>query len=135
MTLLCLIRIVCFIIPEKPSRGGNNLINIYICLLLHECHHTFGFIFSDALETNDICKKIWNPIGYGYSENNLKRDNITWYYDTATQSCKQFQSLGCLGNENNFKTESICRAKCSSKHIMIVEPFKIHKRTNFLSSF
>lgn len=35
-----------------------------------------------------------------------------WYFDTATDSCKQFTYGGCDGNGNNFKTVIDCQEKC-----------------------
>lgn len=75
------------------------------------CHQSF--FFSVPLETNDICKKIWNPVGYGISPGMVQRANESFYYDAASKSCKPFRSLGCLGNANNFVSEHSCKVKCT----------------------
>ncbi|XP_050007234.1 WAP four-disulfide core domain protein 6A-like [Alexandromys fortis] len=35
-----------------------------------------------------------------------------WYYNKETGVCTQFIFGGCMGNRNNFKSESICKSIC-----------------------
>ncbi len=37
----------------------------------------------------------------------------SYYYDTATQSCKQFIYGGCGGNSNRFASQDECINTCS----------------------
>ncbi|KRZ12820.1 Papilin [Trichinella zimbabwensis] len=37
-----------------------------------------------------------------------------WFFDSASQSCQQFIYGGCGGNGNNFKSHSMCTAKCGA---------------------
>ncbi|KAL1235586.1 Papilin [Trichinella pseudospiralis] len=37
-----------------------------------------------------------------------------WFFDNASQSCQQFIYGGCGGNGNNFKSHSMCTAKCGA---------------------
>ncbi|XP_023612034.1 WAP four-disulfide core domain protein 6A-like [Myotis lucifugus] len=38
-----------------------------------------------------------------------------WWYDEETQACSKFIYGGCLGNNNNFQSESICKTICKKK--------------------
>ena len=77
------------------------------------------FSFPDPQETNNVCKKIWNPLGYGFAESRIQRENTTWYYDASTKTCMSFEALGCLGNANNFETKQICESTCASKEFYL----------------
>ena len=35
-----------------------------------------------------------------------------WFYNAETEICERFVYGGCLGNQNNFKTEMECYDKC-----------------------
>lgn len=35
-----------------------------------------------------------------------------YYFDADEQNCKKFNYGGCVGNENNFKSEEECKEKC-----------------------
>ncbi|XP_046402802.1 LOW QUALITY PROTEIN: papilin [Ischnura elegans] len=37
---------------------------------------------------------------------------LRWYYDSTTESCKQFLYGGCQGNPNRFRSEDECRSSC-----------------------
>ena len=39
----------------------------------------------------------------------------SWYYDSASKSCKKFIYGGCGGNGNRFETEEACKARCAPK--------------------
>src|SRR3712207_4010023 len=38
-----------------------------------------------------------------------------WWYDKKTERCYRFIYGGCLGNNNNFQSEAICRIICQGK--------------------
>ncbi|XP_045689332.1 eppin-like isoform X1 [Phyllostomus hastatus] len=38
-----------------------------------------------------------------------------WWYNMETQACSKFMYGGCQGNNNNFRSESACKAFCSEK--------------------
>ena len=40
---------------------------------------------------------------------------LRYFYNTTSQKCEQFYYGGCLANENNFYSLSVCEEKCSSK--------------------
>ncbi|XP_006881795.1 PREDICTED: eppin-like [Elephantulus edwardii] len=35
-----------------------------------------------------------------------------WWYNKTIAKCQAFIYGGCLGNNNNFQTESVCMASC-----------------------
>ncbi|CAJ1062945.1 collagen%2C type XXVIII, alpha 1b [Xyrichtys novacula] len=37
---------------------------------------------------------------------------VKWYYDATANSCAQFWFGGCLGNNNQFETEKLCKEIC-----------------------
>ncbi|VDN30184.1 unnamed protein product [Gongylonema pulchrum] len=41
---------------------------------------------------------------------------VRFYYDSARQSCQQFQYSGLGGNQNNFLTVRDCEARCPGTH-------------------
>ncbi|XP_035827544.1 papilin-like [Aplysia californica] len=43
---------------------------------------------------------------------NCRAAMTRYYYNPSSQSCQSFIYGGCQGNENNFRTESLCRAAC-----------------------
>lgn len=45
-----------------------------------------------------------------------------WWYDKETQACSKFIYGGCLGNNNNFQTESICKTICKKKKVSPMGP-------------
>ena len=55
----------------------------------------------------DVCAL---PAVQGSGTENQKR----WYYDGTSNQCELFDYGGFLGNENNFKTQDECEAKCKS---------------------
>lgn len=38
-----------------------------------------------------------------------------WWYDKETRTCSKFIYGGCLGNNNNFQSESICTTICKKQ--------------------
>uniref|UniRef100_A0A8C8YG58 Eppin n=1 Tax=Prolemur simus TaxID=1328070 RepID=A0A8C8YG58_PROSS len=38
-----------------------------------------------------------------------------WWYDNVTERCFEFIYGGCLGNNNNFQSESVCMVTCKRK--------------------
>ncbi|XP_023576550.1 WAP four-disulfide core domain protein 6A-like [Octodon degus] len=42
-----------------------------------------------------------------------------WWYDKETDLCSQFIYGGCLGNPNNFPSESVCKVICKKRYTMI----------------
>ncbi|XP_023598009.1 WAP four-disulfide core domain protein 6A-like [Trichechus manatus latirostris] len=38
-----------------------------------------------------------------------------WWYNRETKNCYKFIYGGCLGNSNNFQSESICMISCHKK--------------------
>ena len=77
------------------------------------------FAYPDPQDTINLCKKIWNPSGYGFDESRILRANTTWYFDAATKTCMSFKALGCLGNANNFESKEICESTCASKEFYL----------------
>ncbi|XP_014400010.1 PREDICTED: eppin-like [Myotis brandtii] len=45
-----------------------------------------------------------------------------WWYDEETQACSKFIYGGCLGNNNNFQSESICKTICKKKKVSPTGP-------------
>ena len=39
---------------------------------------------------------------------------IKWYYDDASESCKDFGYSGCGGNGNRFESKAECLKYCSA---------------------
>lgn len=37
---------------------------------------------------------------------------VTWYHNSTTDTCEQFQYSGCLGNQNNFFVKDDCEKTC-----------------------
>ncbi|XP_071454258.1 papilin isoform X2 [Hetaerina americana] len=37
---------------------------------------------------------------------------LRWYYDSTSETCKQFMYGGCQGNPNRFRSEDECRSRC-----------------------
>ena len=50
------------------------------------------------------------PADVGYCKAILPR----FYYDSVEKQCKTFSYGGCMGNANNFETESECQAACDA---------------------
>ena len=46
---------------------------------------------------------------------------LRYFYNTTSQKCEQFYYGGCLANENNFYSLSVCEEKCSSKFLLQVD--------------
>nr|UMA83695.1 conotoxin precursor conkunitzin [Conus judaeus] len=47
-------------------------------------------------------------------------ENTRYYYDSSTNTCKQFQCLGCGGNRNMFKNVEDCVQVCVRPVDMII---------------
>lgn len=45
-----------------------------------------------------------------------------WWYDKETQACSKFIYGGCLGNNKNFQSESICKTICKKKKVSPTGP-------------
>ncbi|KAH9489358.1 hypothetical protein Btru_043123 [Bulinus truncatus] len=37
----------------------------------------------------------------------------SFYYDTTSNTCKEFIYGGCIGNQNRFSTKQLCEQTCS----------------------
>lgn len=57
-------------------------------------------------QTGDICYRLWDPELYG--ETNILVEK-RWYFDEQTQRCMVFDYGGCLGNANNYLSQSDCQ--------------------------
>ena len=57
--------------------------------------------------SNTVCSRIWNPA-------KCQTDSKRFRFNAQTRTCDQFMFSGCLGNRNNFATESTCNQACST---------------------
>ncbi|KRY57082.1 Papilin, partial [Trichinella britovi] len=53
-----------------------------------------------------------NPCLHPKDPGTCNEHHQRWFFDNASQSCQQFTYGGCGGNGNNFKSHSMCMAKC-----------------------
>ncbi|XP_034662735.1 kappaPI-actitoxin-Avd3c-like [Drosophila subobscura] len=65
-------------------------------------------------ERDHICTE---DIDYGHCREN----QIRWYYDTTSKSCKAFYYSGCGGNYNRFLRKSGCMSYCMDPDYPLME--------------
>lgn len=99
----------CAHVPENPISEKKALIKGSY----QGYKYSFLFLFLAVPdETDEVCRKIWDPESSGYSKSRIPRGNQSVYYDAESNTCKNFSTLGCLGNANNFGSMKSCEDKC-----------------------
>ena len=63
---------------------------------------------------NTVCSRIWNPA-------KCETDTKRFRFNAQTHTCDQFMFSGCLGNRNNFASESTCNQACSTGKLFFKE--------------
>uniref|UniRef100_A0A914MU67 BPTI/Kunitz inhibitor domain-containing protein n=1 Tax=Meloidogyne incognita TaxID=6306 RepID=A0A914MU67_MELIC len=51
----------------------------------------------------------------GNSDCNKPHPTDSWWYAKADKECKSFKYKGCGGNNNRFKSKSLCEKACKKK--------------------